>query len=72
MAKFYYIREEDSKRIYIKDIDYAEEKLEFTENVNEAYKDRDGWYAEPTRDYIKFHFTKAYPQVANLRVTETW
>ena len=41
MAKYYIDTNEGRK--YIKEIDYAQGKLTFTNNTTEAYKDRDGY-----------------------------
>lgn len=71
MSKFYYY-DEDGKAIYIKTVDYANEKLEFTEDSSEAYRDRNGYYVDPTRDYICFHFKDKYPEVENLVGVETY
>jgi len=65
MAK-YYINQKNGKRKFIKDIDFAQEKLTFTENEEDAYEGRNGYYAIPTRDLIRRNFADEYPEVAEL------
>lgn len=71
MSKFYYT-DEKGKNIFIKKVDYANEELEFTDNPYEAYTERNGYYMNPTKDYIKFHFKEKYPQVKTLKAVETF
>lgn len=70
MAK-YYIETNDGRK-YIKEIDFAKGKLTFTKDETEAYKDRDGYYACPTRDLIARGFKEEYPEVVNLQYTSAW
>ena len=71
MAK-YYINQKNGKRKFIKDIDFAQEKLTFTENEDEAYRERDGYYAIPTRDLIRRNFADEYPEVAELECSAAY
>ena len=64
----YYFNGEDGNRVYIKEINFAEGKLEFTDKEDEAYRGRDGYYAKPLRDQISTMFSSEYPQVKNLEV----
>ena len=65
MAKYYIDTNEGRK--YIKESDYAQGKLTFTNNTTEAYKDRDGYYANATRDLIRRGFSDDYPEIENLQ-----
>ena len=65
MAKYYIDTNEGRK--YIKEIDYAQGKLTFTNNTTEAYKERDGYYANATRDLIRRGFSDDYPEIENLQ-----
>jgi hypothetical protein len=65
MAK-YYISQKNGKRKFIKDIDFAQQKLTFTEDEGDAYRERDGYYAIPTRDLIRRLFVDEYPEVTEL------
>ena len=65
MAKYYIDTNEGRK--YIKEIDYAQGKLTFTNNTTEAYKDRNGYYANATRDLIRRGFSDDYPEIENLQ-----
>ena len=67
MAKYYFTGE-DGTRTYIKTIDFAEGKLEFTKNEDEAYKGRDGYYANPLKDQLSTLFSNDYPQVKNIHM----
>ena len=64
MAK-YYIETNDGRK-YIKEIDYAQGKLTFTTNKDDAYRGRDGFYANATRDMLRHGFKDEYPEVAEL------
>ena len=64
MAKYYV--ETSNGRKYIKEIDYANGKLTFTANENNAYIGRDGFYANATRDMLRHGFKDEYPEVAEL------
>ncbi len=65
MAKYYI--ETNEGRKYIKEIDYAQGKLTFTNNINDAYIGRNGFYANATRDMIRRGFSDDYPEIANLQ-----
>jgi hypothetical protein len=64
MAK-YYVDTNDGRK-YIKEIDYAQGKLTFTTDREEAYNGRDGFYANATRDMLRHGFKDEYPEVAEL------
>ena len=64
MAKYYI--ETDEGRKYIKEIDYAQGKLTFTNDAAYAYRGRDGYYANATRDMIRRGFSDDYPEIENL------
>lgn len=65
MAKYYI--ETDEGRKYIKEIDYAQGKLTFTNDAAYAYRGRDGYYANATRDMIRRGFSDDYPEIENLQ-----
>ena len=71
MAKYYY-NDEKGNRIYIKKIDTANCKLEFTTDENKAYDGRDGYYATPLRDKLRRLFSDDYPEVANIECDARW
>ena len=62
----YYINTNDGHK-YIKEVDYAQGKLTFTTDREEAYKGRDGFYANATRDMLRYGFKDEYPEVAELQ-----
>lgn len=61
----YYIQTEKGKE-FITNIDYSQGTLEFTLDGDKAYKDRDGYYATPTKEFIIHNFAEKYPQVKAL------
>lgn len=65
MAKYYVNTDEGLK--YIKEIDYAQGTIEFTDKESEAYVGRNGFYADATRDMIRRGFSEEYPEVVNLQ-----
>ena len=65
MAK-YYIETNDGRK-WIKEVDYANGKLTFTTNEDDAYRGRDGFYANATRDMIRRGFSDEYPEIENLQ-----
>lgn len=72
MAKYFYI-DNDGKTIYIKNIDFQNEKLTFTENKDDAYyEDRGSFYEEAQRDQLKRLFSSEYPQVKKIRICSSY
>lgn len=70
MAKYFYI-DNDGKTIYIKNIDFQNEKLTFTENKGDAYdEDRGSFYEKAQRDQLKTLFSSEYPQVKNIKMCD--
>ena len=67
MVKLYI--KKDGNRLYIKDIDYANTKLTFTDDKGKATTFRDGYYVKPTIDMIKRGFKEDYPEVETLEYT---
>jgi hypothetical protein len=70
MAKYYINTNEGRK--YIKEIDYANGILTFTNYEDEAYRGRDGYYAEATRDLLRRGFKEEYPEVNNLEYMDDY
>lgn len=58
----------DKKSLYIKDIDYANTALTFTEDTSEAYQRDSGYYANAEFDFIKRYFTEKYPEIKTLQI----
>ena len=72
MAKYFY-NDNDGKTIYIKNIDFQNEKLTFTENKDDAYdEDRGSFYEEAQRDQLKTLFSSEYPQVKNIKMCDCY
>ncbi len=65
---YFRIKQPDQPTKYIKSMDGANGTLEFTENVREAmYRDM-GFFADSDFEFIKFHFTKDYPELENMDI----
>lgn len=65
---YFRIKQLDQPTKYIKSMDGANGTLEFTENVREAmYRDM-GFFADSDFEFIKFHFTKDYPELENMDI----
>ena len=65
---YFRIKQPDQPTKYIKSMDGANGTLEFTDNVREAmYRDM-GFFADSDFDFIKFHFTKDYPELENMDI----
>lgn len=65
---YFRIKQLDQPTKYIKSMDGANGTLEFTDNVREAmYRDM-GFFADSDFEFIKFHFTKDYPELENMDI----
>ena len=65
---YFRIKQQDQPTKYIKSMDGANGTLEFTENLKEAmYRDM-GFFADSDFEFIKFHFTKEYPELENMDI----
>lgn len=65
---YFRIKQPDQPTKYIKSMDGANGTLEFTDNVREAmYRDM-GFFADSDFEFIKFHFTKEYPELENMDI----
>ena len=65
---YFRIKQPNQPTKYIKSMDGANGTLEFTDNVREAmYRDM-GFFADSDFEFIKFHFTKDYPELENMDI----
>lgn len=65
---YFRIKQPNQPTKYIKSMDGANGTLEFTENLQEAmYRDM-GFFADSDFEFIKFHFTKNYPELENMDI----
>lgn len=60
------VLETEKGKSYIKNIDGEKGELEFTDDVNEAFRFDGEWDAETRCDWVKFHFKDKYPEVEHL------
>lgn len=66
----YYIPLENGKRKYIKTLDYANQKLEFTENRKKAHVRDDGeFYLKTECEFLKTQFSEEYPECKDMHYT---
>lgn len=47
--------------MFVKSIDRANTKIEFTNNGSEAFEKSGGFYINAEIDYLKFYFSEEYP-----------
>lgn len=65
---YFRIKQPNQPTKYIKAVDGANGTLEFTENLKEAmYRDM-GFFADSDFEFIKFHFTKEYPELESMDI----
>ena len=65
---YFRIKQPNQPTKYIKSMDGANGTLEFTNNMREAmYRDM-GFFADSDFEFIKFHFTKNYPELENMDI----
>ena len=65
---YFRIKQEGQPTKYIKSVDGANGTLEFTENLQEAMYRDIGFFADSEFGFIKFHFTKNYPELENMDI----
>jgi hypothetical protein len=51
-----YFLKSETKGLYLKGIDTKNEKIEFTEHLEQAKKYDGDWYATTELEYAQFHF----------------
>ncbi len=71
MAKFK-IEQEGKPTKWVKCIDRANQKIEFTTDVSEAYERDGGFYPKAELQYIKHYFMEEYPELENCVVEGGW
>lgn len=69
MGKLYFIKGSGSnaRPQFIRGVDEEKGEVLFTEKANEAKDYGGSYFTGAQRDYLKFHFTRKYPELANLK-----
>lgn len=65
---YFRIKQPNQPTKYIKSMDGANGTLEFTNNMREAMYRDIGFFADSDFEFIKFHFTKDYPELENMDI----
>ena len=65
---YFKIEEPDKEVKWIKSVDGASGKIEFTNNTENAYYRDSGFFADSAFDFIKFHFKNAYPELEYMSI----
>jgi hypothetical protein len=60
---YFKIEEPDKPVKWIKSIDGANCTLEFTDKIEEAHYEDDGFFADSERGFLEFHFMDNYPEL---------
>jgi hypothetical protein len=68
----YKIAEPNKPVEYIKSVNEHDGTLEFQSDPQGAYYRSDGIIGNSTFDYLKFHFTEAYPKLKYLQKVSSW
>lgn len=58
---------------WIKSIDRANGTLEFsTERTKDCFQQDSGFFADSEADYLRFHFTEAYPELQYMTIDTSY
>ena len=60
---YFKIEEPDKPVKWIKKVNGADGTLEFTDNINDAYYQDSGFFADSEKGFIEFHFMEKYPEI---------
>lgn len=60
---YFKIEELDKPVKWIKSIDGANCTLEFTDKIEEAHYEDDGFFADSEKGFLEFHFMDKYPEL---------
>lgn len=60
---YFKIEEPDKPVKWIKSIDGANCTLEFTDKIEEAHYEDDGFFADSEKGFLEFHFMDKYPEL---------
>lgn len=66
MPKIYY--DKDGEKVYIKHVDYANQKIDFTKKESEAETFRGGYYETAVIPFLQTNFKEVCPEVMQLQL----
>ena len=69
---YFKIKEPNQPVKWIKNIDRANGTLEFSTERNGCFQQDSGFFAESEFSFLKFHFTKDYPELKYLEIDNEW
>jgi len=69
---FFKINEPNKPAKWIKSIDRANGKLEFSQNREECFQQDGGFFANSEAAYLKFHFMEEYPELKYMEIDESY
>ena len=69
---YFKVNEPNKAPKWIKSIDRANGTLEFSDTKEGCFQQDSGFFANSELDYLKFHFTEAYPEIKYLEVDTTY
>ena len=67
---YFKIEEPDKPVKWIKKVNGADGTLEFTDNINDAYYQDSGFFADSEKGFIEFHFMEKYPEIQYMTPEE--
>ena len=65
---YFKIDEPNQPTKWIKEVDNANGKLVFQDTRDNAYYQDSGFFADSELEYLKFHFTKEYPELEFMTI----
>jgi hypothetical protein len=69
----YFKIEEPNKEVkWVKKVNGADGTLEFTDNINEAYYQDAGFFADSEKGFLEFHFMEAYPELQYMTIDNNY
>lgn len=69
---FFKINEPNKRVKWIKSIDRANGKLEFSQNREECFQQDGGFFANSEAAYLKFHFMEEYPELKYMEIDDSY
>ena len=67
---YFKIDEPNQPTKWIKEVDNANGKLVFQDSRDNAYYQDSGFFADSELEYLKFHFTKEYPELEFMTIDD--
>ena len=64
-----YILAHKDYKMYVKEVDTANQKLEYTNDINEAKVYETEWFAQTELEYLMFHFESEQNTLQNMKVS---